>query len=520
MMLVHGRPAAGVTPTPILREPRRNRNLLERVEAIKPLLGLYDEQGYLAPRDYRWMAHALDRSERWVREMFDEALAIREAPPVPRNAALEPDAILPYGFLMRVAANQGNVAAALRDYHGGDLGSDATVYRQMAQIHPGLKLALKHGRKALDQYMELGVYEPDYRNQLWEADEMHLPIRARGPHGIVEDLWLLVFIEVWSRLIVAASLHVGPADEEFAAAVYWAGVIGWDAPGLHVGGSPETLLTDNGWIFKKSKHFKAAVRASGAAQEFATPYTPQGKPHVERWNWTHVLKGLAGLGGLKRGPMGWTYEKLYGPDGEPQRRRVEVPMLVLPDGKEPSVAQVARWSASAIERYNLQDVHSTFGEVPALRYGSVQRVERRFGAGAAWPYAVRVPDHLVGGRGIHYDKWLTVNGVLRVGETAQVAVLPSFRGRVLVGKDDHFRGEATEHSKESQDLADLRAERNHRALRLVDRLFADAQDLLAASAGHPQSEPKTKPRRRRAAKDQRLGNPDLAMKRKRDEHAA
>jgi putative transposase len=104
-------------------------------------------------------------------------------------------------------------------------------------------------------------------NQLWELDSSPADVMIRGGrHSIVG------VIDVFSRRAMVLVSRTSTAAA--IAALLRKAILAW--------GVPEVIKTDNGSDYA-SRHIERAANHLGIRQDFCTPFTPQEKPHIERF---------------------------------------------------------------------------------------------------------------------------------------------------------------------------------------------------------------------------------------------
>ncbi|MGD1939867.1 MAG: DNA-binding protein [Leptolyngbyaceae cyanobacterium] len=114
-----------------------------------------------------------------------------------------------------------------------------------------------------------GIVEP---NQRWELDSTIGDIMLRGDDGRMKRHAIVSCVDVFTR---RCRMLVSPTSKATAiVALLRRCILEW--------GIPTQIKTDNGSDYK-SHHLKHVVMALGIDQVFCTPYTPQQKPHVERF---------------------------------------------------------------------------------------------------------------------------------------------------------------------------------------------------------------------------------------------
>lgn len=468
---------------------RHNNDKPTRLAISRPAASTLRKTGSLSNDEFERLRMAADRSRRTAHRMVEEALL---APEIDDNEP-DPDPIvhLPHDFLLTLAKHQGNVNSAIDAFFGADPPFHrATIYRWLDDVDPGLKLALKKGLKAFEQFLAIGVYEPELRNELVILDELHIPFLAcRRGREVVDDMWLLVVMEAFSRLVLAAFLGLGQVTGSLAGSVYARSVLGWDSEDIHVGGRADTTLVDRAFSFK-SRPFVGAVSRAGSKLVYARPYTPRDKAKLERFNWTLVQKYLLGLGlGYVDGPTRPIYLTRPGRSGKLEQVRLEVPFFVPSHSN--GLLQVEAFGAAvkeSIHQYNHDHVISTTGQTPLARYASQSRLQLTPGPAAFYSFAQPLDRlHTKEKRGLWVDgAWRKAAELeLRKGDF-EVRVLPGmpediFMAGEQVGTQSRFVSVIA--STEKPDEAKRRLARNVRRKAFIKDLALEAHRAALAEIG-------------------------------------
>jgi len=153
-------------------------------------------------------------------------------------------------------------------------------------LHPGIKvhpatIYRLFNQRGLMKREEVRIdrrrFEAELPNDIWQSDGMHGP---RITHeGKERKTYLFAFIDDMSRLICHAEFFCHERVEHYTAALKVA---------LAKRGLPRKLYVDNGPAFRS--HLLAHATASlGIALIHSTPYQPQGRGKIERFNVKSVL---------------------------------------------------------------------------------------------------------------------------------------------------------------------------------------------------------------------------------------
>lgn len=457
----------------------------ERIAMVAPLLDARPAGDTLAPHEKRGVSRLHGVSVRTV-----ERAVVDWASPAPAPRAFTP----PRELLVRTAMHAGNLRRASTELRleGVQLPSYPTLARAIG-ADPGLRLVLHKGMKALEHYVEVGVFEPDHRNELWFMDAMHVPIRCRTAHGgIVDDLWLLSAFEAYSRTCLAHVLTIGAPDSSDAVDVFLSAVLGrvftrddleaWrpeilerlappagnDPRPYLVGGVPDALMTDNGSIFT-SDEFRAGVHDFvPTGHVFSEPYISALRGKQERWHRTSQVTWLAGLPGYTDGPKPF-------PGTDKDR-----PYAVPPDEHLPRVEAVMETLDWAIDAYNRTHEVSTTGEVPLARFLTNRTPLRRVEPISFWHDMPTLGEFQVQPRGVHVDgmyrAW-TGRGAL-IGKAVEARGFPGQPGRVFVGQGNAFIAEAIPHAARTEDECNASGTQNALRERTARSVLREAGDRL------------------------------------------
>jgi hypothetical protein len=398
---------------------------------------------------------------------------------------------VPPGLLQVIARKKGNVALAMRAYYDFDYEKIASVrssvYRAIQAVDPHFLLALKAGEDRWERYLEIGVYEPDHANELWQMDEMHIPIRCRMANGqIIENLYLLSIVDAYSGLVLNAQVTVGQSDALMAGAVLARAIAGGTLKGVTYGGSAEALAMDNALIFT-SKDIRDVLLLASIKPQYARPYTPPDKADVERYHWTLQQMYLMGVTGYLDAPVERRFVLTGEHDehGRPKRARVEVPMgMPADDADLNTVEETTEITYAAIHQHNTEHVNSSTGQVAIERYGSSRKTVLLFGHAAFWDYALPYgkPQYIGERRGIHVAGGFRSSKEMGLINLLLVArELPGFDPLYLVGKASNkkFLSSVRPAKDETAEERIARLDRNHAATRRL-RELVDVSSVTAA----------------------------------------
>jgi hypothetical protein len=475
-----------VDPTELAAH-RRYRCHTERMTLTQPTGEAMLEAGGMTRHLVRELALRANISPkqaiRWLIEWED----------VTRHGEPEKMDRLPPGLLRVIARSKGNVALALRDYYDCDFEKiksvRSSVYRAIEAIDLHLLLALKAGEDRWERFLEIGVYEADHANELWQIDEMHIPIRCRMPNGqVIDNLYLLSIVDSYSGLVLNAQVTIGQSDAVMAAAVLARAIAGGTLKGVVYGGSAEALAMDNALIFT-SNDILSVLQLGLIDPRYARPYTPTDKADVERYHWTLVEMYLMGLVGYLDAPV----ERRFAPTGEldtrgrPKRARVEVPMGMPADDTDlRSVEEVTEAVYAAIHQHNTGHVNSSHGQIAIERYGTSRRNVRLLGPGPFWDYALPYGKERYKGerRGIHLGTYHSSREMGLKDRQLIARTLPGLDPLYLVGSAANQRYLTSVRPAKDETAEERRArfQRNHDKTRRLRALVAVSSETAADRA--------------------------------------
>ena len=162
-------------------------------------------------------------------------------------------------------------------------------------VSPGVELNLSTVYRFLHQHNLMNAehthpqdrrkFEVELPNDLWQSDSMHGPKVAA--EGRMRKSYLLAFLDDHSRLVPHAQFYLSEGISSYLDAFEQA---------LLKRGLPRKLYLDNGPAFR-SKHLEYVTASLGIALIHSSPYKPQGKGKIERFNRTVRTQFLQGFKG-------------------------------------------------------------------------------------------------------------------------------------------------------------------------------------------------------------------------------
>ncbi|WOF75345.1 Mu transposase C-terminal domain-containing protein [Parvibaculaceae bacterium PLY_AMNH_Bact1] len=320
-------------------------------------------------------------------------------------------------------------------------------------------------------------------NAVWEIDAS--PADIMTTEG--RRLNLVAMVDVWTR---RAKVLVTPTPKATAATLLMRQcIMDW--------GVPDTIKMDNGKDFA-SAHVARALGGLGIQQEFCLPFTPEGKPHVERFfgtlqrDFVSLLPGFIGHNVTDRQAIEArrSFAQRF---GDPQGA-----IAVELNGEELQ-SKISDW----IEKVYHRRTHSALGQSPKLQAlswaGTLSTISNER---ALDVFLAEAPDteglRVVGKKGIRVENALFIAPELgaHVGERVHVRLDPADMGRIMVYGGDHqficiaeapertgiSREEVATKAKARQREAVKEAKAHLRSLSRDHKVHNVADEILAAIA--------------------------------------
>jgi hypothetical protein len=476
---------------------RTNLTRDERVAAVTPLLALYGEPTKIPRRERREVARLIGKHERTIDRAIADALG--ETP--------EPRAYVPsHEMLVRIAMHAGIVSKAVKELRTEDssVPSYPTVMRALHELDAALPLVLRKGTPALERYLQVRELEPDHRLETIFSDVMKVRVTCQTSRGTVVDLWLLSVFEAYSRAVLAHVVTIGEPNAEAAIHVLQAATLGRvfrrdelaaflpdhvlaalppATPGLPeghylVGGRAESLITDNGGIYKDDEFKDVAHGLLVTGQKFARPYIGADKGGQERWHRTEH-GNIAAVPGFTHGPV--PHKADEGAKPRP---------YAVPAGDLPRVEAVVDMINESIDRYNREHVVSTTGQTPYERWFSDLTPVRVVLPLTLWDrMPIVAPNAKVERRGVFVDRERRTSRELdTIQDTVvEIRALPGEPTRFFVGRDGKFISEVWPHDELGEEETTAISANNARRGRTMRAVLREAGDRLATE-GMPEQD--------------------------------
>jgi putative transposase len=311
-----------------------NPYVVERRNAAVLRLLVLKQEGRLPNGAIRLAAVSLGVSERSIHRWM---AAGGYSPDKRQSWSLTPEAVQAY-FMS--GGNPSRAHSMLRQA-GAPVRSESVyrraIKRQLSAATRGYARDGEEGWRRNSIYL---TWEPEARNEVWEADHAQLDVHVVPLRGSrVQSPWMTVIEDGFSRLIMGWALSLYPSSAEVLAALREAIVI--DAGRGPWGGVPHVVRFDGGRDFLATAVTRAAAEVGFLVSKTA-PYSPYQKGKVERVHLTIREELIATLPHYLGGPRR-ADGKLYA-----QRRP-----LTLEELQE----EIRRY----VEHYNRARIHFSLG---------------------------------------------------------------------------------------------------------------------------------------------------------------
>jgi transposase InsO family protein len=270
--------------------------------------------------------------------------------PMPRYSLLEDEEALAIVY----EVNESRAAAHRRlvSMRPDNVPSKRTLQRSFRRdLGRGHQHAVERGDAGWRSHVPVERYEPEFRNQHWQADHTCLEVLVQPPgkNRRAARPWLTTFIDCYSRGIMGYSLSLQPNQGHVLAALGSA-VRLYPHRGPFCG-VPAWVTTDRGLEFVAHAVIEALVLMRVTAMP-TLPRHPQNNGKIERLHQTITKEFLADLPGYLDGSKDLEKRPLAG-------------AFVLP--LDEFVARLAAW----IDQYNLERPHTALdGQTPAEVFAS------------------------------------------------------------------------------------------------------------------------------------------------------
>jgi putative transposase len=308
------------------------------------------------------------------------------------------------------------------------------VKRDLSRAELAYMSAGEAGRRRYSVYRR---WEPEDRNDVWEADHAQLDLLVSVPRwrDPVRP-WLTVLIDGYSRVLMGWVLSVQPSTREVLTAIR-EGIFVDEARGPW-GGVPDLIRFDGGREFLAEAVTQSANRLGFAGLPTA-PYSPHKKGKVERLHQT-IGEGLvAGLPHYLHGARK-ANGKLYAQPSMLTFKQLQEAVTVF------------------VDKYNNHHQHRSLGGLtPAQKWATSSRVLDVVGAKQLWWMLLAETSRTVGKDGIHFPgadyPFIAPELVGHGGEKVEVRHMPHDRRSIEVFQDGRWLCTAYPQDKASAELA-------------------------------------------------------------------
>ncbi|WP_449341391.1 Mu transposase C-terminal domain-containing protein, partial [Streptomyces canarius] len=347
-------------------------------------------------------------------------------------------------------------------------------------LTPGFMAGLREGVPAARGYDPAFKRPVVHRNEVWEADHQHAPLRVVLPDGSLSRVWVTWYEDRATSMVMGWAVTASSAHRDSVLAALRSAVLTGDDYGP-AGGLPELVRIDGGADFV-SKAVKDAFGALGVPLQRV--YTPRHKGGVERLNRTAVSRFFADLPRYTKAPL-LDHRRRAGQDDPPL-------------AYEAFVALLREW----VERHNTVDVVARTGMTPLEAWQADTTELREVSASDLRAYMMSGDDRprKITSHGVHFHGrfYMPEDGVGRVGTRVRVHFMPHHAHEIdlytAAGKRYLGRAVLADEASEEERRAVLksRSARDRELRRALKRSAAGRRDRFAAStqAGPPRRLPR------------------------------
>ena len=464
--------------------PARYMGRLERRALARTLAAIKLRTGALPGPLVTATCRAWNRSEQTLRRAVADVIAHPELPDDEDGLSDE--------ILTIVAKNAANLYKSHAEVVRANLFAKSypTFHRTWAQEPLAVRVGIEFGKDAMRKAMETRVFEVPYRNAVVFLDEMVVPIQARHGKKVLDQLYLLAFLDAFSGEVLVWTVFDTPTTADDTVALFAALIHGRaDHDGIIHGGIPEVVITDNAAAFT-SDLFGAFARRF-TKLEFGRPYTPQDKAKIERKFWTIQYSTLAGTVGITLGAK----------EPATKRRAKSTPAndgpLEALEGRTkhwltaldalPSFEQAVGAVDAAVEAANAAPSRLTKRSATQT-WSADPTVIRTADTLLLWDVMVPIGDHKLDPRGIWRHGWYRNSSDQPIGASLSVRILPGIGDRVFVGTPAQTAGRGRQrylatlerNSSLIVGQSDAISARNKADVAKVGRVLRGARSAIAA----------------------------------------
>jgi len=336
------------------------------------------------------------------------------------------------------------IARRLLVDEGAEVPSQSTFCRavreQLSRAELAYMAAGDDGRRRYSVYRR---WEPEDRNDIWEADHAQLDILVSVPRWCDPIRpWLTVLIDGYSRVIMGTVLSVQPTTAEVLTAIR-EGIMIDEARGPW-GGIPDLIRFDGGKEFLSEAVSRAAARL-GFAGLPTPPYSPHLKGKVERLHRTIGEGLIASLPHYLHGPRTKS-GKLF---AQPEKL---------------TIAELQAAVRNFVDDYNTGHKHRSLrGLTPAEKWDSSHRVLEILPAEQLRWMLLSDTTRIINGDGIHFETKIFIAPEIigMGGERVEVRYMPYDLRSVEVFRRGEWLCTAFPQDQVADELADAIQRQQH-----------------------------------------------------------
>lgn len=347
-------------------------------------------------------------------------------------------------------------------------------------LTPGFMAGLREGIPAARDYDPAFRRPAVGRNEVWEADHQHAPLRVVLPDGSLSRVWVTWYEDRATSMVMGWAVTASSAHRDSVLAALRSAVLMGDDYGP-AGGLPAMVRIDGGADFV-SRAVKDAFGALGVPLQRV--YTPRHKGGVERLNRTAVTRFFADLPRYTKAPL-LDHRRRAGQDDPPLAYEAFVVLL-------------REW----VERHNTADIVARTGMTPLQAWQADTTPLREVSAPDLRAYMMSSDDRprKITSHGVQFHGrfYMPEDGVGRLGTRVKVHFMPHHAHEIdlYTAAGNRYLGRAVLADEASEDerraVLKSRSARDRELRRALKRSAATRRDRFAAStqAGPPERLPR------------------------------
>ncbi|WP_344123114.1 transposase [Streptomyces blastmyceticus] len=443
---------------------------LLRTAAVRRLLALRTA-GELTTGHVRLVAQSLDVRIRTVWRWLAAAQESGSPEPSPRPRLEITDEIIEVladclGNVKRAHEELARRALAVGERPPGLSTLHDAIRRDLT---PGFMAGLRQGVPAARGFDPAFKRPAVHRNEVWEADHQHAPLRVVLPDGSLSRVWVTWYEDRATSMVMGWAVTASSAHRDSVLAALRSAVLTGEDYGP-AGGLPSLVRIDGGADFV-SKAVKDAFGALGVSLHRV--FSPRHKGGVERLNRTAVTRFFADLPRYAGAPL-LDHRRRAGEDDPPLTFEAFVGLL-------------RDW----VERHNTVDVLHRTGMTPLEAWQADTTLLREVSAPDLRAYMLSSDDRprKITSHGVqfHGRYYMPEDGVGRTGTRVRVRFMPHHAHEIdlYTTAGNRYLGravladEATE--DERRQVLKARAARDRELRRVIKRSAAGRRERFAAS---------------------------------------